>query len=297
MEIQKQADAMVHALLFDKQAYAVALSAKQAVQAAKDIHNLTKTTTAALGRLMMGALILASDIKATGDVTVTFDGGGPVGRAVAVATPEGKVRVTATNPQVDLPVRADTKLDVPGVLGASGRLTIIKDNGAEPYIGQVQIHSGEVAEDIAYYYALSEQRPCLVFLGVIVDVDESVLSAGGLAVFPYPDCSEQTLEALESRAAIFGLLSSLLAEGQDLMTCLEALFDGMEMEVLEQIPLEYHCPCSKERMERALISMGRSELQQLIEEEGQAELVCHFCNNRYQFDKQALQALYESAGR
>ena len=247
---------------------------------------------------MMGALVVASDIKAiNGDVTVTFDGGGAIGRAVAVASPDGKVRVTATNPQADLPIRADGKLDVPGVMGDSGRLTIIKDNGAEPYIGQVQIHSGEVAEDIAYYYALSEQRPCLVFLGVMVDVDESVLSAGGLAVFPYPDCSEQVLEELESRAAVFRLLSSLLAEGQDLMTCLEALFDGMDLKVLEQIPLEYHCPCSKDRMERALISMGKEELMKLIEEEGQAELVCHFCNNRYLFDKQALQALYDSARR
>lgn len=298
MEIQKQNDTLVHALLFGSEAYAVALSAKEAVQAAKDIHGLSKTTTAAFGRLMMGALIIASDIKSgTGDVTVTFDGGGPAGRVVAIASPDGKVRVTAINPQVDLPVRADGKLDVAGVLGNSGRLTIIKDNGAEPYIGQVQITSGEVAQDIAYYYALSEQRPCLVFLGVTIDVDQSVLSAGGLAVFPFPDCDSRVLDELENHAELFGKLSAMLASGLDLMQCLSALFQGMDMKITQEIPLSYYCPCSKDRMERALISLGRSELQEIIDKDEQAELVCHFCNKRYHFNKDELQALWESAGR
>ncbi len=298
MEIQKQNDTLVHALLFGSEAYAVALSARETVQAAQDIHGLSKTTTAAFGRLMMGALILASDIKSkTGDVTVTFDGGGPAGRAVAVASADGKVRVTAINPQADLPVRLDGKLDVAGVLGNSGRITIIKDNGAEPYIGQVQITSGEVAEDFAYYYALSEQRPCLIFLGVTIDVDQSVLSAGGLAVFPFPDCDSRVIDTLEESAGLLGQLSSMLAKGQDLMQCLHVIFQGMDMKITQEIPLSYHCPCSKDRMERALISLGRSELQDIMDKDEQAELVCHFCNKRYCFNKNELQVLWESAGR
>ncbi len=295
METQ-QTDTMLRAMLMDGQAYAVAVSAKATVQKAQDIHCMSKTTTAAMGRLMMAALLCASDIKdENGDVTISFNGGGPAGKVVTVATPNGTVRATMAAPEVDLPIREDGKLDVAGALGNDGRMTVIKDNGGEPYIGQVSIQSGEVGEDLAYYFAMSEQRPCLIFLGVVIDRDQSVKSAGGLAVFPLPDCHSQVLDALESRIGLAKQLSAMLSQGQMLKECLEMIFSGMNMKITDEKPVSYTCPCSRERMERALISLGKEELHRLVEEDGQTELTCHFCLEHYRFNESDLQALYQSA--
>ena len=293
-----QNDQMIHAMLFDGQAYAVAITARETVERARQLHQLTPVTTAALGRVMMGALLCASDIKASdGDVTATVDGGGPAGKALAVARPDGDVRGYVEHPQVDLPPRqSDHKLDVSGALGRAGRLTIIKDNGGrDPYIGQVQLQTGEVAEDFAYYFALSEQRPCLVFLGVVVDVDGSVKSAGALGVFPLPDCELYVLDALETRITVASHLSAMLAGGTPLEQCLEGIFDGMNMKCTARTPVRYHCNCSRERMERALISVGKEELVKMRDEDGHAELTCHFCHTTHHFDRDDLQHLIDTA--
>lgn len=290
-------DGIIRAMLLDGQAYAVGVSARHTVQRAMDIHGLSKTTAAALGRIMMAALLCATDVKdETGNVTVTFNGDGLAGRAIAVATPAGTVRATLDNPGADLPIRADGKLDVSGVLGRNGRLRVIRDSGAQPYIGQVRIISGEVAEDLAYYFAMSEQRPCMVFLGVVIDRDQSVKSAGGLAVFPLPECSIQGLEALESRAEAASGLSSMLSKGQSLKDCLKGIFGGMDMKITDEKPASYACTCSRERMEKAMISLGKEELERLIEEDGEAELTCHFCHNTYRFEKPELLAMHKNAG-
>ncbi len=296
MTIRENSDTMVRAILFEGQAYAVAISAKRTVQKAKDIHGLSKTTAAAVGRLMMAALFCASDIKdENGDATVSFNGGGPVGRVVAVASPKGAVRAAVDVPGADLPIRNDGKLDVAGVLGVDGKLTVIKDNGGDPYIGQVRILSGEVAEDLAYYFAMSEQRPCLIFLGVVIDRDQSVKSAGGLAVFPLPDCQSHVLNALEERIGLANQLSSMLSQELTVDDCLGTIFEGMNMKITDEKPISYDCPCSRERMEKALISMGKKELMKLIEEDGEAELTCHFCQKRYRFDEPVLRVLYHCA--
>jgi molecular chaperone Hsp33 len=295
--MENTTDVMTRVLLFDGQAYAVGISAKNTVQRAKEIHNLHSTTAAALGRIMMAALLCASDIKADdGDASTSFDGGGPVGRVIAVATPAGTVRVAFTGESADMEPRGDGKLNVAGVLGREGKLTVIKDNGTgEPYIGQVEIQSGEVAEDIAFYYALSEQRPCLFFLGVVIDTDQSVKGAGGLAVFPLPDCESYVLDALETRIAVASQLSAMLSGGTPLADCLEVIFNGMNMKVTGEIPVAYQCNCSSEKMGKALVSMGKKELKKLIEEDGKAELICHFCRNNYTFDKEELAVLLERA--
>ena len=210
--MQDRQDTIRHLSLCGGQAYAVAIDARDLVEQARRIHALSPTNTAALGRTMMGALLCASDIKFDcGDATVTIDGGGPAGKVIAIATPHGTVRGYVQYPQANCPVRqSDHKLDVSGVLGCQGSLTVIKDNGGEPYIGRVALQSGEVAEDLAYYFALSEQRPCLVFLGVLVDVDGTVKSAGGLGVFPLPGCAEATIEELEHTIPLAAELSHML---------------------------------------------------------------------------------------
>lgn len=291
-------DELLHVSLENGEAYAVALSAKDTVETARRLHTLSATNTAALGRLMMAALLTASDIKAPeGDATCIIDGGGPAGKALAVASPRGTVRATIAHPQADLPPRkTDGKLDVSGVLGKTGRLTVVKDNGGrEPYIGQTQLQTGEVAEDFAYYFTLSEQRPCLIFTGVTVERDRSVKSAGALAVFPLPGCREDVLMTLEQRATACGLLSFMLGEGMALEEAVQAIFSGMQIQSTQRVPVRYECNCSRERMERALISIGRQELDTLIQEDGQAEIVCQFCNKAYRFDEQALRTLLAQA--
>lgn len=291
-------DCMMHYSLENGQAYAVALSAKETVETARNVHHLSPTNTAALGRLMMAALLTASDIKAeNGDVTCIIDGGGPAGKALAVASPKGTVRATIAHPEADLPARErDRKLDVSGILGQSGRLTVVKDNGGrEPYIGQTQLQTGEVAEDFAYYFTLSEQRPCLIFTGVMVERDCRVKSAGALAIFPLPGCREDVLQALEQRQTACGLLSFMLSEGMTLEEAMQAILGDMHFTVTQKTPVRYQCNCTREKMERALISIGKQELETLFREDHKAEIVCQFCNKAYQFNQAELEALLRQA--
>ena len=295
--MQDRQDTIRHLSLCGGQAYAVAIDARDLVEQARRIHTLSPTNTAALGRTMMGALLCASDIKFDrGDATVTIDGGGPAGKVIAIATPHGAVRGYVQCPQADRPVRqTDHKLDVSGALGHQGSLTVIKDNGGEPYIGRVALQSGEVAEDLAYYFALSEQRPCLVFLGVLVDVDGTVKSAGGLGVFPLPGCAEETIAELEHIIPLAAELSHMLGEGTPMDDCVALILAGLDARQTQCIPARYQCTCSRERMERALLSMGEADLREIIEQDGQAELTCQFCHARHHFTREQLTELLEKA--
>lgn len=283
---------LTRVLLSDSQVYAVAVEAKDIVERAREIHDLSPVCTAALGRLMMGALIIASDIEQPdGDVTLSIDGGGPAGKIITVAQPDGAVRGYIQNPAVDLPARADGKLDVGGAVGTNGTLNVIRNvGGNEPYIGQVEIQSGEIAEDVAYYYVISEQKPCVVFLGVIVAAS-GVKAAGGLMAYPLPGCSEQALQALEGRVPAIQQLSAMLAEGQAMEDILATLFVDMDMRITQVSEAEYQCTCSRERTERALVSLGRQELQDIIDEDGHAEITCQFCDTIYEFDAEDLNNL------
>lgn len=293
---RRQGDEMIRMTLMDGQVRVMMCETTQMVQRAADIHNATPVCTAAMGRLMTATSMLGVMMKgAEESVTVNLRGDGPMGTVVAVAN-HGDVKVCADDPQVQLPLRADGKLDVGGAIGHTGRMTVIKDlRMREPYIGTIELVSGELGMDFAQYFTVSEQQPSLVSLGVLVSGDV-VLKAGGLLVQPMPGCEEETLQQLELRSPMFADISRemTIVEKEQL---LEDWFRGMKPEVLERTPLRYHCGCSRERMEKALISLGRKELQTIIDEDTGAELGCHFCHQKYQFTTDELKTLLEKATR
>ena len=265
-------------------------------QRAADIHGATPVCTAAMGRLMTATAMLGVMMKGEREsVTVTIKGGGPMGTLVAVAN-HGDVKVCADDPRVQLPLRADGKLDVGGAVGREGRMSVVKDLGLrEPYIGQCELVSGEIAMDFANYFTVSEQQPSLVALGVLTSGD-AVLKAGGLLLQPMPGCPDEVIDQLELRSPMFADISREMT-----FACKEQLaedwFRGMQLELLERTPLRYHCGCSRERMEKALISLGRKELESLIAEDRGAELGCHFCHSRYAFTTGELRELLQRASR
>lgn len=266
----------------------------QMAQQARDIHHASNTCTAAMGRMLAAAAIMGVGLKSEGDrITATINGGGPAGTLCAVAGPDGTVKVTIENPEVELPLKPNGKLDVGGALGKDGQLTIMRSFGyGEPYVGRVALVSGEVAEDFAMYYLESEQTPSLCALGTLVG--EQVLSAGGILIQAMPGCSDALLDALEVRAELFGSISQLLEE-MTLEDLAYACFRDLEPEVLEEIPLTLHCDCSREYIERVLLSMGEKEIEDLIRTQNGCEVTCHFCRSSYAFTGDELRTLLAQA--
>jgi len=263
-------------------------------QLARDMHHASNTCTAAMGRMLAAASIMGAGLKSEGDrITATINGGGPAGPLCAVAGPDGVVKVTVEHPEVELALKSNGKLDVGGVLGKDGYLTVMRSfNYGEPYVGRVALVSGEIAEDFAMYYLESEQIPALCALGTLVG--EEVLSAGGILVQAMPGCSDELLDALEVRAELLGAISQLLQE-MSLEELAYACFRDLEPEVLEEIPLSLRCDCSHEYIERVLISMGESEIRDLIRTQNGCEVTCHFCRNHYSFTGEELEQLLEKA--
>ncbi len=291
-----QQDELLHISLGDGQARVLLCSTRQLTQEAANIHHTTPVCTAALGRLMTGTAMIGAMLKGAKDsVTVTIKGGGPAGTLMAVSVP-GEVKACMDNPQVVLPLAPSGKLDVGGAVGREGRMSVVKDMGLrEPYIGQVELLSGEIAEDFALYFTNSEQQPSLMALGVLV-AGEQVLQSGGILVQPLPGCTEETLSQLELRSPMFAAISNELSYANiDQLT--EDWFRGLDPVILERRPLHFRCGCSRERMERALVTLGKRELNQLIEEDQGAELSCHFCRNSYAFSKDELRELVKQASR
>ena len=291
-----QQDELLHITLMDGQARVLLATTRQLTQAAADIHHTKPVCTAAMGRLMIGTAMMGAMLKGARDsVTVTIKGGGPIGTLIAVSVP-GQVKACMDDPQVELPPGADGKLNVGAAVGREGRMTVVKDMGLrEPYIGQVELVSGEIAEDFTMYYVKSEQQPSLVALGVLVS-GEQVLQAGGLLVQPMPGCTEETLDQLELRSPMFAAISNELNYAP-LEELAQDWFRGLEPVILERQPLKYECGCSRERMERALVTLGQKELGQLIEEDEGAELGCHFCHSHYAFSTADLKELLRQATR
>lgn len=289
-------DELLHITLCDGQARVLLLDTTAMVQAASDIHNATPVATAAMGRLMTAAAMLGAQMKNEGNsVTLTVKGDGPIGTLIAVASGT-KVKVCADNPQVQLALRSDGKLDVGGAVGHTGRLTVVKDLGLrEPFVGQTELVSGEIADDMAVYFTRSEQLPSLVALGVLT-AGEKVLSAGGILIQAMPGCTDEVLDQLELRSPMFADISRELT-----FAPLEELvgdwFRGMEPQILDREPVQWYCGCSRERMEKALISLGRKDLGEIIADDKGAELTCHFCHNGYRFETDDLRLLLEQATR
>ena len=293
---RRSGDEMLRLSLMGGQARVMMCETTAMCQQAADLHASTPVCTAAMGRLMTATAFLGVMMKGDNEsVTVTVKGGGPMGTLVAVAN-HGDLKVCADNPQVELPLREDGKLDVGGAVGHSGRMSVVKDLGLrEPYIGQCELVSGEMGMDFANYFTVSEQQPSLVSVGVLVN-GNVVLKAGGLLIQPLPGCEESVLEQLELRSPMFASISREMTYAPK-EQLIEDWFRGLEPELLERTPLSYCCGCSRERMEKALISLGRKELQTLIDEDKGAELGCHFCHSRYAFTTDELKDLLQRASR
>lgn len=289
-----QGDEMLHMDLMGGQVRVMLCETTQMVQDACNIHESTPVCTAAMGRLMTATAMLGVMMKGDREsVSVTIKGDGPMGTLVCVAD-HGDVRVCADNTQVELPEREDGKLDVGGAVGHNGRMSVVKDLGMkEPYIGQCELVSGELGMDFANYFTVSEQQPSLVSLGVLVKGNQ-VIKAGGLLLQPLPGCEEKTIEQLELRSPMFAEISRELnaAPKEELA---EGWFRGMDLRLLDRTPLRYHCTCSRERMEKALLAIGQKDLQSIIDDGQGAELGCHFCRKTYFFTTEQLEALIGGA--
>ena len=287
-------DGTLRISLMGGQARAFLTQSTRMVQEARETHHLSRVATAALGRLLTGASMMGCMLKNdTDSLTAYIKGGGPLGTVMAVAKADGTVKGYVDNPDVEPPLRADGKLDVGGAVGRDGQLTVIKDLGLkEPYIGRVNLRSGEIGEDLAMYFTASEQTPSLVSLGVLVG--EEVVAAGGLIIQIMPDCSEVALKSIEMSAPMFMNISRTFEE-YGLNGAMQQLLGHLEPEIIGTARPLYRCDCNRDRFERGLISLGREELATLINEDHGAEVNCYFCNRTYRFTETQLRSLLERA--
>lgn len=278
----EQKDSILHFTLSDGAVRGLLIRSTDTAREARRVHNATAVAAAALGRVLTGTAMLAATLKEPdASVTLTVDGGGPLGKIICVGDGE-TVRGLVTDPTVRLPLR-DGKLDVGRAVGHNGRLSVVKDLRMKtPYIGQVAMQNGEIAVDLAHYYVQSEQSPSLVSLGITAS-DEDVFSAGGVLLQPLPGCPPEVIGQLELRSPIFGDVANELKH-ETPESLLQTWFRGLTPVALESKPFAYRCHCSRRRMERALLAMGPEELKRMIaDEQDGAELVCHFCNEKYHF--------------
>ncbi len=292
-------DRIVRAISTDGLVQAAAICSRDLVERARNIHQTLPTATAALGRALTGASMMGNALKGQGaSVTLQFKGNGPLGTVLAVSDAEGNVRGYVTNPQTDLPLRSDGKLDVGAAVGHEGTLTVIKDlNMRDPYVGTVDLLGGEIAEDIAGYFVESEQIPTACALGVLVDRDQSVRSAGGYLIQLMPGATEDTIVKVEGGIMAAGAVSALLEKDADPEHLLRTVMSDFELKILESDPVEYRCYCSRERVERALISLGADELEGILRDRGSCRMTCQFCDAVYEFSGDELRALIDGLRR
>ena len=292
-------DQLVRAISKDGYVKAVAVSTRSLTERARQIHKTTPVATAALGRTLAAASMMGNALKGEGSsLTLQIKGDGPLGKILAVSDNMGNVRGLVDDPFVDLPLREDGKLNVGAAVGTTGTLTVIRDlDMKEPYVGSVDLLGGEIAEDLAAYFVESEQIPTACGLGVLVDRDQSVLASGGYLIQLLPGAGEDIITQVEGGILAAGSVTALLREDPDPASLLRRVMPDFELEFLETSPIEYRCYCSRDRMEKALISMGVEELEALIEEQGSAELTCHFCDNVQKFSRTDLESLLASMKR
>lgn len=286
-------DRIVRAISDDGLVQAAAICSRDLVERARQIHKTLPVATAALGRTLSGCSLMGNALKGRGaSLTLQIKGGGPLGTVLAVSDAAGNVRGYVTNPAVDLPLRADGKLDVGGAVGHEGTLTVIKDlHMKEPYVGTVDLMGGEIAEDIAAYFVESEQIPTACGLGVLVDRDQSVKAAGGYLIQLLPGAGEDTICKVEGGILAAPPVSAILAQNDDPEALLRTVMSDFDLKVLDTDPVEYRCYCSRARVERALISLGRDELESILRDQGGCEMTCQFCDAVYRFSADELKQL------
>ena len=282
-------DYIVRATAADHQLRAFAVTSKDIVEKAREIHNTSPVATAAIGRLLTAASIMGSMMKGEKDVlTLQIECGGPIGGITVTADSNADVKGYVNNPNVILPPNAQGKLDVSGALGP-GFLNVIKDIGLrEPYNGQTHLVSGEIAEDLTYYFATSEQVPSSVGLGVLMDKDNHVRQAGGFIIQVMPDTDDEVIDKLEARLGEVHSVTDMLDKGMTPEDILNYVLEGMDVEILETVPTQYKCDCSFERVSKAIASLGKKELQEMIDDGKPVEVNCQFCGSHYKFDTEQL---------
>lgn len=292
-------DRLVRAITTDGMVKATAVTTRDLTERARQIHKTLPVATAALGRVLAAASMMGNALKGDGaSLTIQIHGGGPIGAIVVVSDNEGNVRGYVEQPMLDLPLREDGKLDVGAAVGANGTLTIIKDlNMKEPYVGSVQMLGGEIAEDIAQYFVESEQIPTACALGVLVERDQSVRCAGGYIIQLLPGAGEDVISKVEAGVYAAGAMTKMLQSNDDPEAVLRTVLSDFELEVLETTPVEYRCTCSRERVERALLSLGKEELSSILAERGEAELTCQFCDRVHRFTGDDLRRLIGQASQ
>lgn len=269
-----------------------AVVSTETTEQARKFHNSTPVATAALGRLLTAGLLMGEELKEeNAKLTLQVSGNGPLGRVIVCANSHGEVKGYAEHPDADLPLKPNGKLDVGGAVGR-GTLSVIKDLCLkEPYIGQVAIQTGEIAEDLAYYFMQSEQVPSVVSLGVLVDRDFSVKCAGGFIIQVMPECDNKSLTRLENSVGELMSMTEMLSNGMSGADIIKYAMHGFDLELLGEREVGYVCDCSRERMEKAIISLGRTEIDSIIKEQGEAEIVCSFCNTAYKFNAEQLESM------
>ncbi|MBQ8851903.1 MAG: Hsp33 family molecular chaperone HslO [Oscillibacter sp.] len=289
-------DQLVRAISKDGYVKAVAVSTRDLTERARQIHKTLPVATAALGRTLAAASMMGNALKDEGSsLTLQIKGNGPLGKLLVVSDNQGNVRGTVDNPQADVPLRADGKLNVGAAVGEEGTLTVIRDlNMKEPYVGSVELIGGEIAEDLAGYFVESEQIPTACGLGVLVDRDQSVKVAGGYLIQLLPGAGEDIITMAEGSLMAAGPVTGLLQENDDPADMLKRALSDFDLEILEESDIEYRCYCSRERMERALISLGADELQAMIDEQGDVELTCRFCDSVQKFEKAELESMVQA---
>lgn len=267
-----------------------AASTTHLVEHARSIHNTSPTATAALGRSLTAGAIMGSMMKNDSDIlTLKISGGGPIGNIIIVADNKGNVKGLADNPFADVPSRSDGKLDVGRLVGKNGVVTTIMDLGLkDPYVGQSNLVSGEIGEDIANLYLVSEQQPSAVALGVLVDKDISCRAAGGYFIQLLPGIDDEDIDRIEERIKVSPSVSAMIDKGLTPEDIVKELLGDFDIDILSTMGLNYKCNCSRDKIRKVLISLGKKEVEDMLKEDGKAEVVCHFCNTKYQFNKEDL---------
>lgn len=277
----------------DGSAFVIAADTTDVIAKAEQIHKTSAVNTAALGRLMTAASMMGDMLKGKDDsITLRLNGGGPAGSIIAVSDSDGNVRGYVQNPVVEIPLNDVGKLDVKGTVGTDGYLYVMKDIGlSEPYVGQTQIVSGEIAEDITNYYATSEQTPTVCALGVLVNPDLTVAAAGGFLVQLLPGCPDEVIDKIEYSMQDIEPITVMLSNGMSVDDIAKRALKNINIDKLDESEVEYRCNCSKERVEAALISTGRESLEEMIKEQENVSVECHFCDKVYTFTPEDIQNL------
>ncbi|ADP34710.1 Hsp33 family molecular chaperone HslO [Bacillus atrophaeus] len=290
-------DYLVKALAYNGKVRAYAADTTDMVNEAQRRHDTWPTASAAIGRTMTATLMLGAMLKGDNKLTVKVEGGGPIGAIVADANAKGEVRAYVSNPHVHFDLNEHGKLDVRRAVGTDGTLSVVKDVGMRDYFtGQVEIVSGELGDDFTYYLVSSEQVPSSVGVGVLVNPDNTILASGGFILQLLPGTDEETITKIEQRLSQVEPISKLIQKGLTPEEVLEEVL-GEKPDILETMPVKFHCPCSKERFTTAILGLGKKEIQDMIEEDGQAEAECHFCNEKYLFTKEELEELRDETTR